>query len=78
MIGSRSNIFIAIAVVVLEAWACAAGLSVALTASNHGANRATFFSTLTIPPPSIEGNSAVNTRSLLFSNFSRSNDISDH
>ena len=66
------------AVVVLEAWAWAAGLSVALTASNQGARRAAIFSTLAMPPPSTDGNSAVKTKSLLFSSFWRSSDISGH
>ena len=68
----------AIAEAVLEAWACAAGLSVAFTPTNHGAKRAAFFSTLAIPPPSSDGNSAVKTTSLVFSNFSRICDISGH
>ena len=76
IIGSKPYIFIAIAVVVFEAWAWAAGLSVALTASNQGANRAAFFSTDAIPPPSTDGNSAVKTKSSVFSNFSRRVDIS--
>ena len=65
------------AVVVLEVCACAAGLSVALTASNQGESRAACCTTLAIPPPSTDGNSAVKTKSLVFSNFSRSTDISE-
>ena len=66
----------AIAEAVFEAWACAAGLSVAFTPTNHGAKRAAFLTTLAIPPPSSDGNSAVKTTSLVFSNFSRICDIS--
>ncbi|CAB4712164.1 unannotated protein [freshwater metagenome] len=42
MMGSKPCAFIAIAVVVFDACACAAGLSVAFTASNQGAKRAAF------------------------------------
>ena len=47
----------AIAIATLDACACAAVLSVALTASTHGSYCSSFWRTASMPPPSTTGSS---------------------
>src|SRR4051794_24421551 len=59
MIGSTPSILIAMATATLEACACAAVLSVALTASTQGAYCSSLARTASRPPPSTIGSSPV-------------------